>query len=87
MSQEQINRGRALSRLLDNEDFAVLLAEWHERIGTLADAIQNWDETPMSDAHSLTRLKHRHAALRSLLEWVTDEIALGDKHRIAQENQ
>ena len=83
--QKAIERGRALHRLLESEDFAVLLKEWDERIETLTRARDSFDESAMFPAFHLTRLHHRLQELTSLREWIAEEIEIGGRHKLKQE--
>lgn len=85
-NEQQIERGRALHRLKTNPDFAILLREWDERIELLIAARDSWDESPLFDSHSLTRIVHRLSSLKSLRDWIDDEIAIGGKEKMRQES-
>ncbi len=85
--KEAIERGRALHRLLANDDFAVLLKEWDERINTLASARDNWEGHTPEHNSILVSLSLRLGALKSLREWIDDEVEIGGREKMKQENE
>ncbi len=83
--QALIDRGGRLHRLMQNEDFGVLLQEWDERLDSLKVELDRWDETPERPAASLTRIVHRLHALQDLRLWVVEEIRSGGAEKMRQE--
>ncbi len=84
---EIIERGRALHRLLDNEDFAILRKEWDDRIDALQTSRDNWEGCTPEHNAMLVNISLRLSALRSLWSWIDEEIEAGARHQLSREQE
>lgn len=85
--QEQIDRGRKLTLLTQDENFSPLKDYINERLNLLSAQTEAWDESAMSPAGCLTRLVHRRRELADLLEWIDDEIERGQSAHLKRDKE
>lgn len=72
-----IELGQRLNRLMANEDFAPLLAEWDGRISSLKAHGEASASVYASEPHITSHIAQRLHELASLREWIEDEIERG----------
>ena len=76
-SDAVIEKGRKLNRLLGLGDYQPLKEQWDERIKDLEEARDGWRTASGQD--QLLEITHELRALKSLRDWITDEIEAGGK--------
>ena len=76
--EAQIDRGRRLRRFLVHPDAAPFLAEWDERIETAEGRVANW-RPEIQSAEVLACAMTQLSTLKSLRQWIVDEIDAGGK--------
>lgn len=74
-NEQQIERGRRLSRLMSHPDFEPLLAEWKERIELAEGKRHSWQ--PVLGNELLAAAEMERRALQELRDWIDEEIELG----------
>ena len=82
-----IELGQRLNRLMSNEDFAPLLAEWDSRISNLQAHGEASSSVYDSPPHIASNIAQRLSELASLREWIDDEIERGGREILKQQTQ
>lgn len=83
--KEAIELGQRLNRLMANEDFAPLLAEWDSRISNLQAHGEASSSVYDSPPHIASNIAQRLSELVSMREWIDDEIKRGGREILKQQ--
>lgn len=82
INEEQIERGKALRRLLENPDFQIFYSELAERMEIHSNYALNFRLSPAAPPYLFDEQRARYQALYDLQEWINEEIEAGGREII-----